>query len=496
MGNALRISLFHAILTLSGAIGFFGCAVGTVTVSTTGTGGSGGAGGTGGTGTGGTGTGGDTTSSSTGTTTAPCVFAEDCPSLNDPCNKAACINGKCDKLVANDGVTCDDGKQCTQSDSCIKGKCVGGSPKSCPTSNQCNVGVCDTVTDMCVEMPGNNGAPCSLGNSCILSATCLSGVCQPNQQVDCSFLNSTCGVGYCDPQVGCKSMPKNDGASCDDGQFCTIGDECVSGQCKGKPNTCVPPGDPCKIGVCNEALKTCVSMPGNEGAACEDGNLCTAGEKCASGNCLGGQPANNGQQCDDGNGCTGGTTCNNGVCGSPQSEIMACMDGDSCCPAACQGVDNDCLWYVSGVQQNVPEAQLVGWQKCFSDGYDDSFTSMSSILQQCSKGKLLMACRKVGDPMFHTLAMGPRADVLHDCGMQSSCTQESNGVGWYWSDQWSWGFVPGGQAVNRNSCDVNNQGSEDRICWHSGGGNINSGYRCGSIIAFDSSIERVVYQAD
>jgi hypothetical protein len=146
-------------------------------------------------------------------------------------------------------------------------------------------------------------------------------------------------------------MPQNDGTPCDDGLYCTIGDMCSAGMCKGMPNTCAPPGDVCMVGMCNEAMKSCVAVPGNDGMPCDDGNPCSAGEKCSAGTCVGGQPANNGAACDDANGCTAGTTCSNGTCGNPVSQIMACTNGDMCCPAACNfGNDNDCGFQFKATQ--------------------------------------------------------------------------------------------------------------------------------------------------
>jgi hypothetical protein len=122
---------------------------------------------------------------------------------------------------------------------------------------------------------------------------------------------------------------------------------------------------------------------------------------------------------------------------------------------------------------------------------------MASILQQCDKSKLLLACRPVGGATYTLAAMGPRADVLFDCGTQLGCVHDMNGVGWYYSDSWSWGFAPGGEVVNRNSCDTANSQSHLRMCWHSGGQSINSGYRCGNnIVGGAGNWERVVLEAD
>jgi hypothetical protein len=155
---------------------------------------------------------------------------------------------------------------------------------------------------------------------------------------------------------------------------------------------------------------------------------------------------------------------------------------------------------VAGVQQNVDPSMLAGWSHCWSGVYSDSQPPLSTILAQCDKAKLLMACRPVGAAPYTLLAMAPRADVLFDCGTQSNCTKQSNGVGWYYDESWSWGFAPGGLPVNRNSCDYNDGSQiqpELRMCWHTGGNSINSGYRCGSNdLNGAADWERVVYEAD
>ena len=495
MGKLLGAMFAFAALA-SAPVVLTACATGHITYD-------GGGGSAGSTSSGGTtsqgGTGGTTATTTTTTTTktdGTCVGAEDCAALTDACNTGACINGMCGTLPSSDGAACEDGKQCTQNDTCYQGKCVGGALKSCASSNPCMVGICDVASDSCKEQPGNDGAFCNLQNSCIQQAKCLSGVCQPSQMTDCSFLNSDCADGVCDPNVGCKAIPKADGSACNDFKFCTVNDQCVQGACKGQPNMCGQPNNPCYIAVCNEAQQTCVAQPGNNGAACDDGNLCTGGETCSNGQCTGGVAANNGTMCDDGNGCTGGTTCSNGICGNPQSQIQQCVNGDQCCPAGCAG-DTDCLWYVSGVQQNIPEAQLTGWQQCYKGLYADFSPSMSQILSQCSKSKLLLGCRQVGQTTFHTLAMGPRVDVIFDTGTGNT-PHDANGVGWYYNDSYSWGFAPQGEPITRNSCDTTNTGNENRLCWHTGGGSINGGWRCGAATGLngDTTWERIVYQAD
>lgn len=279
-------------------------------------------------------------SSSTGS--GPCVYAIECAALTDACGDGACVNSECVKLPnpEKDGVACDDGKTCTQNDTCKEGACTGPL-KSCPGADACNVGLCDVETDTCITVPGNEGQQCVDTDPCTQTSVCKSGACSPGQPTDCSFLNDACHLGYCEPGVGCKQMPGNDGAKCDDGFFCTTFDTCQGGVCQGEPLTCAPSGDVCQLSVCDEVLNVCDVVPGNDGAACNDNNACTASEECTSGLCGGGVPANNGGGCDDGNACTTGDVCQGGACaGTP---IAACQGGDGCCPVGCDfAQDIDC----------------------------------------------------------------------------------------------------------------------------------------------------------
>ncbi|MFO0759880.1 MAG: hypothetical protein U0359_25570 [Byssovorax sp.] len=525
----LRSPFFLLSLTLAPVVLGASCATSVATSGSTGSGGSPTTSGTGGsTGEGGSG------GQDAGPDAPPgtCVMAVDCAGMNDACNVGTCINGTCQKTPANEFGNCDDGQYCTENDICQQGVCKGGSFKFCPSPDSCHLGVCDEATKGCGAAPGNDGAQCDDMDACTSSGVCQNGVCAKGTPLDCSLFDSQCSKGVCQPGLGCApqaineggpcdngdvngcsqgqckqgmctSIPKNDGQSCDDNKYCTINDHCQGGSCTGDPNPCAPPDDVCKIGVCDENFKMCTVTNGNEGGVCSDGNPCTINEKCQSGQCVGGVAGNQGQMCDDGNGCTMGTTCNNGVCGNPGSQIQNCVSGDSCCPAGCTlAQDADCLYYVPGVQQNVPPAMLQGWTQCWSGTYADSGPDLGSLLATCNKSKLLMACRPVGQQNFTLLAMGPRLDVTFDCGQQDNCTKQSNGVGFYFSNSWSWGFAPGGQAVHRFSCDYTDAGNplpfaDQRMCWHTGGNSINSGYRCGANdLNGAANWQRLLFHAD
>ncbi|AKT42970.1 lysyl oxidase family protein [Chondromyces crocatus] len=133
--------------------------------------------------------------------------------------------------------------------------------------------------------------------------------------VDCSYLNSDCTQGVCQPGQGCVETHINEGGQCEDGQFCTTGETCMAGSCGGgSPRQCAPLTG-CHDATCDEANDTCISVPANDGQACDDGSPCTSGTTCSNGSCTNGAPANEGVSCDDGASCTSNTVCVAGLCG-------------------------------------------------------------------------------------------------------------------------------------------------------------------------------------
>lgn len=79
---------------------------------------------------------------------------------------------------------------------------------------------------------------------------------------------------------------KPDGTTCDDRNLCTTGDSCQSGKCVGTPVVCG--GIQCQTNACNPATGTC-GMVAN-GTTCDDGNACTQTSTCQSGVCVGANP--------------------------------------------------------------------------------------------------------------------------------------------------------------------------------------------------------------
>lgn len=151
-----------------------------------------------------------------------------------------------------------------------------------------------------------------------------------------------------------------------------------------------------------------------------------------------------------------------------------------------------------GVQFDLNPASLpIGWSQCYTATYGSDMSSsvVASILSTCNGNKLLLGCRPTGSTVLTMAAMSYRADVLHDCGSTTNCVYTANGVGWYFSNSYSWGFVKGGDTPIRNSCDVGSSNEVYRLCWHT---NEGGGYRCGATSGLnsDSTWEKVIYHAN
>jgi len=155
-----------------------------------------------------------------------------------------------------------------------------------------------------------------------------------------------------------------------------------------------------------------------------------------------------------------------------------------------------------GVQSNVPVAALSGWSLCYIDTYANGSTPLTTILSVCNKANLLLACRPAGSSNLSIAAHAPRADVIFDTGT-SDTPHNANGVGWYFNSNYSWGFAPEGDPIDRSSCDIiaspigpPGPDADKRLCWHTFG-TLDAGWRCGAATQlFGNTYERLIFQAD
>ncbi|MBK9264342.1 MAG: FG-GAP repeat protein [Polyangiaceae bacterium] len=167
------------------------------------------------------------------------------------------------------------------------------------------------------------------GDDCVSAAECASGYC-----VDGVCCDSACDLGPCD---GCSIATGAsadgictllDGATCDDGNACTLTDTCLVGQCVGaSPMVCSD--DPCFAGICDPATGVCLAEVKPDGANCDDGNACTALDVCTGGVCLGTKST----ECLAINACHAEGTCDtiSGACSA-----LELPDGTVCPGGACR----------------------------------------------------------------------------------------------------------------------------------------------------------------
>ena len=234
------------------------------------------------------------------------------------CLAAACApeSGECSILATNDGEACDDENLCTDGDLCADGVCSPGLPTVCHDDNVC-------TEDSCVPESGcqftNKMELCDDGNPCTIGEQCNSGECGGGATVDCNDDNP-CTDDSCDALSGCVYASNLE--SCDDGNGCTQNDHCDDGHCVFDGILSCDDGNPCTQDSCT-AVSGCLNE--NLAGACSDGDPCTVNDTCVEGSCQPGAP----MDCGDGNPCTDDACDIDGICQHVANE-QGCNDNDVC----------------------------------------------------------------------------------------------------------------------------------------------------------------------
>jgi len=134
----------------------------------------------------------------------------------------------------------------------------------------------------------NNGAECEDGNLCTLGDTCNAGACVPGDaSPECNDDNE-CTDDGCAPEFGC--VFTNNKVACDDGNACTTPDVCSDGACApGAPLVCPDDNNTCTTDSC-DVDSGCLHTPVDDccgngvvdaGEACDDGNQ-VSGDGCSA----------------------------------------------------------------------------------------------------------------------------------------------------------------------------------------------------------------------
>ncbi len=149
----------------------------------------------------------------------------------------------------------------------------------------------------------------------------------------------------------------------------------------------------------------------------------------------------------------------------------------------------------AGIQQNLTLTSLRanGWTVCLDETYaTDSSTTIASLLTACAGRHLLLACTNGASNDVLQLAAADLRGVVTQVDAASPTAHHVSGtVGWYFTDDFSWGFFPAGAGVNRAPCDYDADGTQtvkdQRLCWEASAGDLSPGYRCGASVNLNSS---------
>ena len=245
----------------------------------------------------------------------------------NPCTDDAC-DGKGGCAAEFNNADCEDGDPCTVGDECSQGACTSGTLISCQDNNPCTQDAC-TFDGGCLFAPA--AGPCDDANACTLGDHCEEGACTFESSLGCNDDNP-CTDDSCDPQAGCINTPND--APCDDASLCTTGDHCHLGACIGSGSLLCTDNNTCTNDSC-DPLVGCEFTPNAD--PCDDGNKCTTGDVCTAGWCT----ASGVLSCADGNPCTDDTCSPAAGCvflpnSAACDDGSACTTGDTCVAGACQ----------------------------------------------------------------------------------------------------------------------------------------------------------------
>ena len=261
-----------------------------------------------------------------------------------------CRGGVCGfALCEEDAVLCQNGRplhcakadtpepaaSCLAASACQDTTCHAGSgcqvlnaAARCDDDNLCTTDSCQS-DGTCLH--AFNTLSCPDKDACTTHSQCLSGYCV-GTVLSCDDHNP-CTSEHCDLTLGCVTTNK-DGGACTDNDICTQGDHCESGRCVGAALPC-DDGNGCTSDSCDPE-HGCVFSGSNAG--CDDHNACTSQDHCVSGRCQG-QPL----YVPDGKFCNGFEACTaeNGIL---HIAAPVCNDGIACTRDSCSDAQNGCVF--------------------------------------------------------------------------------------------------------------------------------------------------------
>jgi len=183
----------------------------------------------------------------------------------------------------------------------------------------------------------------------------------------------------------------------------------------------------------------------------------------------------------------------------PSLAALAILSALACAPEdPSGGGDTTPFPAGDGIEQNISLAALQrgGWSICHQDDYTAEGMAVATVLEGCAGRYLMLACTPESAGDLLALAAADLATVVTQPDAPTATAHHvANGVGWYFSDDYSWGFFPATEAVNRNPCDFDD-GTQTlpgrRLCWPTSAGDLGAGYRCGATLNPGATWKRLV----
>lgn len=151
------------------------------------------------------------------------------------CNdKNPCTTDTCNPLIGcvftPNQAQCSDNNKCTTGDHCADGKCITTGLFDCDDGNVCTIEACLPKNGgVCEKLAvSTDGNPCDDGDDCTLTDACNGGTCLGSIVTNCNDKNE-CTQDVCLPGGGCSNEPSP--GTCSDADACTTGDHCSDGEC-------------------------------------------------------------------------------------------------------------------------------------------------------------------------------------------------------------------------------------------------------------------------
>ncbi|MCK4659564.1 MAG: hypothetical protein KAV82_08595, partial [Phycisphaerae bacterium] len=169
---------------------------------------------------------------------------------------------------------------------------------------------------------------CDVAETCDGAGSCPADGFQPIDTLCGDQNDTTCtGPDTCDGDGVCLPNHAANGVSCEDGEYCTVDDECYEGLCDGSARDCGD-GLDCTTDTCDDVSDSC--------AHTLDAGYCLIADICYSD----GQenPANQCQECDDADPGDWSNKTNSTSC----DDNNACTENDECTDGVCDGSEVNC----------------------------------------------------------------------------------------------------------------------------------------------------------